>query len=179
MCLPYLQFYVSFNMSTSLGSLCTNLLWINQMVLKMWLWTWTHKKREHGPNFQSKGHLVGQQPRKRRSTGEKLDFTQKRGLSKIPKKNGFCHKFGWQFVKSFVYFEQPIYPKKLKNIWVIVWQICNFWSKFKTHGIFGWQSKLFRGNCVRSEHKKGVLRALHSVPSNMGVPPWVNIKSQS
>ena len=31
-------------MSTTLGSLCKNILWISQTVLKMWLWTWTQTK---------------------------------------------------------------------------------------------------------------------------------------
>ena len=43
-CPRYLPFYFWFNMSTTLGSLCKNLLWINQIVLKMWLWTWTQRK---------------------------------------------------------------------------------------------------------------------------------------
>ena len=44
MCPPYLRFYFWFNMSTTLDSLCKNLLWIYWMVLKMWLWTWTQRK---------------------------------------------------------------------------------------------------------------------------------------
>ena len=45
MCPPYLQFCFWFNMSTTLGQSCVkNLLWINQMVLKSCLWTWTQRK---------------------------------------------------------------------------------------------------------------------------------------
>ena len=39
----YLHFCFWFNMSTTLGCLCKNLLWITQMVLKMWLWKWTQR----------------------------------------------------------------------------------------------------------------------------------------
>ena len=39
----YLHFCFWFNMYTTLGCLCKNLLWITQMVLKMWLWKWTEK----------------------------------------------------------------------------------------------------------------------------------------
>ena len=48
---PYLKMYPLnlrvcfwFNMYTTLVSLCKNLLWINQTVLKTWLWMWTHIK---------------------------------------------------------------------------------------------------------------------------------------
>ena len=57
----------------------------------------------------------------------------------------------------------------IKKIAVIVWQICSFWSKTQNTWDGGWQSKLFRGNWTRSEQKRGVLIALYSVPSNMGV----------
>ena len=60
----------------------------------------------------------------------------------------------------------------IKKIGVIVRdKFATFDQKLETNGIIGWRSKLFRGNWARSEHKKGVWRALHSVPSNMGVHP--------
>ena len=64
-----------------------------------------------------------------------------------------------------------IFYQKIKDIGVIVWQICKVWSK--TQNSWDWWVTVifFRGNWARSEQKKGVLRALHSIPSNMGVPP--------
>ena len=57
-----------------------------------------------------------------------------------------------------------------------MWQISNHWSKNQkkkkniiTHGIFGWQSKPFRGNFARSEQKREVFRILHTVPWNIRV----------
>ena len=40
----------------------------------------------------------------------------------------------------------------------------------KKYGAFGWHSIILRDLWVMSELKR-VLRAVHSVPSNMGVPP--------
>ena len=103
------------------------------------------------------------------------DFTQKREpFQKFQTKwvlsqsrMEICEKFRIFFNKLVVSLS-----KTQKDWGVIVWQICNFWSKTQnTWDLEGWQSKLFRGNWARSEQKRGVLRALHSVTSNMGVPP--------
>ena len=72
------------------------------------------------------------------------------------------------------------YPKKSKTLGSLCDEFVTFDQKLiEPHGIFVWQSKLFRANWVRSEHKKGVLRALHSIPLNMGVPhgfiSWITI----
>ena len=46
-----------------------------------------------------------------------------------------------------------------------------FDQKLKKHTVFGWQSKILKSFWAKSELKKGVLGALHRLPSNMGVSP--------
>ena len=79
-----------------------------------------------------------------------------------------CEKYRI-FVQTFYFFIQN------KTNGVIGWQICQFWSKTQSTLDLGWHSKNFGGRCVRSEMKEGVLKTLHSIPSNMGVlPPGSN-----
>ena len=88
-------------------------------------------KREYGPNSQRKGHSVRQNRKKEGSTGEKWDFTQNGVFLKIPNKMCFVTSSDgdlWKIsyiLNKFVFF----FIQKIKNIGVIVWLICNFWSK--------------------------------------------------
>ena len=71
----------------------------------------------------------------------------------------FCRKFGWKFVKSFVFFEQ-------------FGDLLFFLSrnqKFVTFEQNTWDLGGDKANSwARSEQKNGVL---HNVPSYMGMPP--------
>ena len=102
-------------------------------------------------------------------------YSKKGSFSKNFKQNVFCHKFGRKFVKSFVSFEQTCYffikkSKTLRSLWD---KFVSFDQKRTTHGIlgiFGGDRANFSGviGC-RMSRKGRVLRALHSVPLNMGV----------
>ena len=124
------------------------------------------------PQFSKEGAFGEAKPQKRRVYGWEVRLYTKRGLSKNSKQNVFCHKFGWRFVKNFVYFEQIciFFIQKIKNIGVIVLLICNFWSKTQNTWDLWATDQTFWGSWARNERKKGIIRASHSVPTNMGVP---------
>ena len=119
------------------------------------------------PISKVRGIRWGKNHKKERSTGEKWDFTQKRVLSKNSKQNVFANL--WKI--SYFLNKLVIFYQKIKSIESLCNNLVIFHLKLKTYVIFGRQKKRFRGEWVRSEQKRGVLRTPPSVPSNMGMSP--------
>ena len=61
------------------------------------------------PSFKVRGIRWGRNHKNRRVFGWKVSFTQKVFCWRNSKQTMFCHKFGWKFVKSFVFFVQTYY----------------------------------------------------------------------
>ena len=73
-------------------------------------------------------------------------FSQKRGFFQKVQQNVFCHKLGWTFAKSFVFFEQTcrlFLSKKIKKktLRSLCDKFVTFDQKLKTYGIFGWDDR--------------------------------------
>ena len=124
------------------------------------------------PQFSKEGAFGEAKPQKRRVYGWEVRLYTKGVFLKIPNKMCFVTSSDgdlWKIsyiLNKFVFF----FIQKIKNIGVIVWLICNFWSKTQNTWDLWATDQTFRGNWARNENKKGVIRALHSVPTNMGVP---------